>query len=103
MDTGRKVQLQDNGRERRKAARKDCHSLVILTHPAMGTVHMTAVNISDGGALLDAGSNPLPPVGALVSVRFPAELAMGDEAHEMLVVHKRRGFLGLRFLSDIAE
>lgn len=102
MDTG-KAQVQDNGRERRKAARRDCRSLVILTHPAMGTVHMTLLNISDGGALLETGSNPLPPVGALVKIRFPAELDLGDDALDMLVVHKRKGFLGLRFLSDLSE
>lgn len=98
MDTGRKVQIQENRRDQRQSPRAACHAVVILSHPAMGTVQMTVLNTSHGGALLDAADNPLPPVGALVKIRFPAEFAKGDEALDMLVVHKRKGFLGLRFL-----
>lgn len=94
MDT-----IRATTQERREGQRAACLGQATLTHPAMGALNMTVVNASDGGVLLDAGTHDLPPVGALVSVCLKNISAVVDQKTlDMLVVHKRRGFLGLRFL-----
>ena len=87
--------------ERRRHPRIGIVVSVRLTWPLHGTLLLKTRDISDGGVFLEKGTDPLPPIGAIVELQTTDTL--GDDQKAPIipaeVVRITAGGMGLRFLS----
>jgi len=86
--------------ERRQYDRNSASIRVEMTNPSFGTIIGYTQDISDGGARVLVESQPRPPVGTEVMVKFKKMVGpINAEPVRMRVVHQLRNTLGLMFVS----
>lgn len=84
--------------ERRIHERTSSSIRVEMSHPSFGTIIGFTQDISDGGARVLIESEPRPPLGTVVMVRFKKMVGpINDEPVRMRVMHQLRNSVGLMF------
>lgn len=87
--------------ERRKFERTPTSIKVEIKHPSIGLIIGFAKDISDGGASVTIDSQPIPPVGTLVDVKFSKIVGpINAEPVPMRVMHADRNAVGLMFVAS---
>jgi len=86
--------------DRRKFERTSAAIRVEMTHPTIGVIVGSTMDISDGGAQVSVDNNHVPPVGTVVDVKFRKMVGrVNEEPVPMKVMHSRRNIIGLMFVA----
>lgn len=85
--------------ERRKFERTSAAIRVEMTHPSIGAMVGSTMDISDGGAQVFIDSSHIPPVGTVVNVIFKKMVGQVNvNPVPMKVMHAHKNVIGLMFV-----
>lgn len=86
--------------ERRRFERTSAAIRVEMTHPAIGVIVGSTMDISDGGAQVSIDNSHVPPVGTVLNVIFKKMVGrVNQDPVQMKVMHTHKTVIGLMFVS----